>query len=76
MRHDRTDIAVAQVKHALDDVLFDFLHFAAIKAFFDNCFDFFFRHLVIFRRVGPDQFDGQGRTFGQQPHERRGNQRE
>ena len=37
--HDRTDITVAQIEHAFHDVLLDFLHFADIKAFFDNRLD-------------------------------------
>ena len=62
--HDRTDITVAQIEHAFHDVLLDFLHFADIKAFFDNRLDLLLRHLVFFSRIGSDQSDGQRRTLG------------
>ena len=40
------------------------LHFADIKAFFDNRLDLLLRHLVFFSRIGSDQSDGQRRTLG------------
>ena len=60
MCHDRTDITVAQIEHAFHDVLLDFLHFADIKAFFDNRLDLLLRHLAGAQIQAPVHLPGVG----------------
>ena len=47
VRHERGDVAVAEVKYSLNDFLLGFINSAGLRSFCDQCFDLFLRNSIL-----------------------------
>ena len=70
--HDGAEIPIPEVKYPFHDVLLHLLNLPFGGTFLDDCFDLFFRDLVLPGLVQPQQFHHARRAGGEQPHERGG----
>ena len=68
--HDRSDVAIAQVEHAFDDVLLDLFDLAFGGAFLNDRLDLFLGYPVSVDRIDTQYAKHAGRAFRQQPDER------
>src|SRR5690349_11621444 len=73
MRHERSNVAVAEMKHAFDNFLLGFFDGALFGAFDDDGLDVFFRYFIITCAYA-EYFYQYIRAFGQQPDKRVGDE--